>query len=295
MKYLQDIKTLPEPRKTFMEIMKVHNKEVPMANLLAYFFRNKEKHLLKNLFLKALLTTYYCELNTTNKNNISSNLSELYDIKLNDSEFENLIVKTEEPKNKDFRIDLLIVAKSFTICIEFKINHVLDNPLADYKKFMEERYSEKSKHIYIVLTPYSKTPEGKAKEFIDKHSDFKKVILSKFIKNVKEMLPNDYLEQNTYDSNYLKDFIQTIENREIRYKRSHILKELNNHIPKFEFHNNNQGGFLQYKNNSIWIKIRIKNKKWQIENWKDNKQLERHEILSNFKNIINVLNNKINF
>ncbi|MGZ2371719.1 hypothetical protein ACXR6G_18215 [Ancylomarina sp. YFZ004] len=44
-------------RKTFMEILNVHNKEVPMANLLSYLFRPEQEHQLGTTFLFALLNT----------------------------------------------------------------------------------------------------------------------------------------------------------------------------------------------------------------------------------------------
>ena len=51
-----------EPRKTFMEILKVNQREVPFANVLAYFFRPNEKHGLGDLFIQSLLNTNCQEL-----------------------------------------------------------------------------------------------------------------------------------------------------------------------------------------------------------------------------------------
>ena len=51
-----------EPRKTFMEILKVNQREVPFANVLAYFFRPNEKHGLGDFFIQSLLNTNCQEL-----------------------------------------------------------------------------------------------------------------------------------------------------------------------------------------------------------------------------------------
>lgn len=131
-----------DPKKTFMEILKVHNKEVPFANLLAFFFRPKETHELGTLFIDSLLEMI-------NEKEYSAIEKIDYDKKF------KVEVHVEKKTSIGNRIDILIVTNTFVICIEFKIDHDLDNPLEDYKKYIEEHseYSQLKKH-YLVLTPY---------------------------------------------------------------------------------------------------------------------------------------------
>jgi len=52
-----------EPRKTFLEILKVNQLEVQFANILAFFFRPNENYKLDTLFLDALLEAVLINLN----------------------------------------------------------------------------------------------------------------------------------------------------------------------------------------------------------------------------------------
>ena len=282
-----------EPHKTFMEILKVNNREVPFANLLAFFFRPNEKHGLKNFFIEALLNTKCSEL-TGNSSKFENNLLEL-----NGFEFENttniigenvkVIVeqKTTSEQNlskselNNKRIDILIVAENFVICIEFKINHDLNNPLQEYRKFVTEKYPDKRKY-YVVLTPYRKVITGDAKN----NEEFKQVILSHFVENVKQKLPENFKTNFTTNKyyDYFIDFIQTVENRKIKYERNIFFKELNQELTKdkkiiSKFHTQ-KNGFLEIKKNNLKLKLRFfvnnseiieQNIGWKLENWSENK------------------------
>lgn len=253
-----------EPQKTFMEILKVHNKEVPFANLLAFFFNPKEEHNLETLFIDALL-----ESNFTHKGENANNETCIGKIVYNKNEVK---VKTEVLTHNKKRIDILIISDVFVFCIEFKINHDLNNPLEDYKQYIEKEFPNKH-YYYFILTPYVKEVIGSAKEYFEKNNEFKQIILSHFIKNVNEKLQElypTYESENMYYKYYFKDFIQTVENRKIRSKRHDVftfLKEIiNEKIKPFncEFH---KKGFLEIRLKHFNLKIRIKNSGWQIEKW----------------------------
>lgn len=278
--YISDLEKLPEPKKTILEILKVHRKEVSIANLLAYFFRNNEEHGLNNLFIKALLLTKFTELKKHVANELI-NLETFFELSnLDNKDFKKLIVKTEEPTYYNNRIDIFLrVPEKFVVCIEFKINHDLDNPLGDYEDYIKKEYKNEKK-IFLILTPYSKPATGKAKTHISENDSFKQVTLRDFVKNIEVLRP----ENN--NNIYLSEFIQTIKNREILSKRwyllNELLKDLNEYTfynnNKFTFHNNHKGGFIELKDNNNRIKIRIKNKHWKIEVWKNNK-IERSQLL----------------
>lgn len=276
-----------ESPKTFMEILKAHNREVQVANALAFFFRPREKHGLKKLFIDALLNTNCTELSTfipkkegslVKRNGYYCNKPS-EDLEYNVDKV-NVIV--EDPTNNKNRIDILIETDSFTICIEFKINHDLDNPLKDYRDFIAEKTD--SKRIYfIVLTPYKKDPIGKAKEFFDENSEFKQVVLSHFFKEIDKRL--QLQDTNNFKTNqyyqYFQDFAQTVKNREIRSKRHKALIDLKERInnDKCELH---PKGFLEIKKKDYDLKIRIISESitlkiapgWRIEKWTKNKGKE---------------------
>lgn len=307
-----------KPHKTFMEILKVNNKEVSFANLLAFFFRPNEKHNLKNLFIETLLNTICSELKpniSNSKNNIlAQNGFELENIE--DCIGENVKVITEQKTSSkqnllnselnNKRIDILIVAKSFVICIEFKINHELNNPLEEYKKFIAENYPFKRKY-YVVLTTNRKEIKDSAKN----NTEFKQIILSQFVANIKQNLPLNFktnLTANKY-YDYFIDFIQTIENRKIKFERYNffknievILKRDNKIIVKI--HNQNEG-FLKIQKNNTILKLRFyennqvivqENIGWSLENWSDNKNnlIELFEKNINSKEIIEKINISLN-
>lgn len=253
-----------DPKKTFMEILKVHNKEVPFANLLAFFFRPKETHELGTLFIDSLLEMI-------NEKEYSAIEKIDYDKK------SKVEVHVEKKTSIGNRIDILIVTNTFVICIEFKIDHDLDNPLEDYKKYIEEHseYSQLKKH-YLVLTPYKKEAIKKAEKYLKDNRDFNQIILNHFVAKVKEKI-TQYEEKENDSFQYFEDFIQTIENRKIRSKRENKLKLLNNELNitlfnkglESSYHSNNQGGFLEIIQGKNAIKIRIKAGDWQIEKWEN--------------------------
>jgi uncharacterized protein (UPF0216 family) len=320
-KYIEDLKELPEPRKTFMEIMKAHKSEVHVANILAYFFKSEEKHGLNKIFLEALLESNSYLLKNTNqvKANIEGdnenrlienafNLEgELFiknkssiEVKSYFNRLSRVQVEVEDLTDEKKRIDLILKTNECVVCIEFKINHVLDNPLEKYQNKIKKIESEYRKEgndgrdlFFIVLTPNKKVPMNNVQKFIntpqDTESDesesknlFRQVILSHFIKKVIEKIPNGYF--NEHDSNleaqYLKDFIQTIQNREVRFKRSEILKDLFNHIKykhKSEYHSKGgYGGFIEIKTKNANYKIRFtNNRQVQLECWSKSNKFER--------------------
>ena len=284
MKLIENLMNLPETRKTYLEILEIHDKEVPIANLLAFFFRNKEIHGLNNIFIKALLKTKFYELDVKKYPKSKGTLISLVKFEKKQQIILNSItnveveteVKTSKDNDENKRIDIVINTENFVICIEFKINHKLNNPLEVYKNHIENKYKNTDKQIfYIVLTPSKKEADvSNVQNYLEKNKDFKQVILSNFIKNIQSELPLDFKGNSSF--NYYNDFIQTIQNREIRYKRSLLLERLsnsfNNQRIKSEYIINNKGGYIQIKKINHFLKIRIENKKFQVEKWNQKKE-----------------------
>ncbi len=312
------MKMFDEPHKTFMETLKVNNKEAPFANLLAFFFRPNEKHGLKNLFIETLLNTKCSEL-TAHLSKFETNLLELngYDFENTENIIgENVKViveqKTTSEQNllelelNNKRIDILIIAENFIICIEFKINHALNNPLEEYKKFVTENYPNKKKY-YIVLTPNRKEIGINAQ----KNSEFKQVILSHFVENIKSNLPLNFktsLNTNKY-YNYFLDFIQTVENRKIKFLRYNFFESLDKALKMdkkiiSKIHNQ-KNGFLEIHKNKKTLKLRFYENKqelikqnigWKLENWseKRNDLIELIEKTITVEEIVEKINISLN-
>lgn len=202
------IKKLPKPTvrdKTYLEIMGASKRETIIANLLAFYFDPKEKHGFGDLFLRSFLKTKCYELD---KNKEWKSLAEISEItkKLDTASTK---VHLEQTADKSKRIDIVIETEQLIIAIEFKINHLLDNPLSNYRKYIEDTYPGKKK-CYIVLTPYWKKPTAKYTSYA---SEFKQMILSHLISNVKKNLTEHTLALSNPYFLYLIDFIKTIENR----------------------------------------------------------------------------------
>jgi len=286
--------TFQNPKKTFLEVLKVHNKEVPMANLLAYYFRPNEKHNLDSLFINTLLNTECFNLIPYHKSGLLKNNGSK---SLNEISIKNAKVKTEVRTEKDKRIDILIETDDFVICIEFKINHDFNNPLEIYKNYIDKHYSNKNQY-FVILTPYSKTPLEETKTYLENKQEFKQIQLSHFIKNVTENLPETYFSNNDEYSFYLKDFIQTIENRKIRSNRYSKLNELSRYLLRNdianEFHNNINGGFLDIRTKNCHLKIRINDSEFNIEKWKNEKDKDKTLFSIDYNTELKVILEKIN-
>jgi hypothetical protein len=243
-KLIEELKALPKPRKTYLEILKVHQKEVPMANLLAYFFDPNKDHGLGELFIRSLLKTNYYELNE--KKYSRENL--LQDI--DESPFKGVKVSTEvstevssdkennESTDTSKYIDILIETEKLVICIEFKIKHKLNNPLEAYYNFIERNEIKNGKKdsknynktkLYVVLTPIWKQPEGDA---ITENTAFKQILLSHFIETVTDGFTAgdaEAADTNLY-THYYTDLIQTIHNRATEYNVGKILASHNYYL-----------------------------------------------------------------
>src|SRR5699024_6639673 len=131
------------------EIMKVHKSEVPFANLLGFFFRPKESHRLGTYFLEALLKTPCYKILDDDGSSLPVNLHPELKTRVDNLKQEDIEVELEYRTAEDNRIDILIDAPEFVVCIEFKINHELNNPLQDYVNYVRKTYPNK-RHFFVI-------------------------------------------------------------------------------------------------------------------------------------------------
>ena len=270
-----------EPRKTFMEILKVNQREVPFANVLAYFFRPNEKHGLGDLFIQSLLNTDCQELDEEKSIDKKLLLDNYFTNDLlkqpiyRKVDFED--VKVEYPTIDGNRIDIVIKKDDFVICIEFKINHDLDNPLQDYVDTIYNDFPDK-KFYFVVLTPFRKGAKSKALDYLENNkNEFKQVILKHFFEKIQQGLPTDFALKP--ENQYFTDFIQTVKNRTIKHQRILLFHKLLKKIPELKYNSKKNNGFFEIQKKDFVLKIRIVENGWQFEKWIDNDRQPQSETL----------------
>lgn len=225
---------LPRTEKTILEILKVHNKEVPMTNLLAFLFNPEGKHQLGSLFIDSLLETQCYNLDKTSpperplfKNGYSLHTEPFMVSPETNSDYDLPITlgsKVLIEKNASRkRIDLFIENKTekFAIIIEFKINHALNNPLETYRKSVEKEIFKDYQLFFVVLTPDKKEAIYKSRGSFH----FKQIILNDLVQTIKSKLSYHDLTEannNNFYFQYFLQFINTIENR----KKNQEIREL---------------------------------------------------------------------
>lgn len=188
---LDEFKSLPNsyPEPTFLELSRYPRRrfEEISSRLLSFYFNPTKEHNLKDLFL--------------------SSLFEL--LKRNEIQFRNDQINVITEDNADGkRIDLVIYSPDFIVGIENKITAPLYNPLAVYKKRLEEYSIENTIKIVLSLNSITKKKE---KELM-KNNAFISVTYSDFFETIKRNIGEYISTCNQKYLTHLFDFIQTIEN-----------------------------------------------------------------------------------
>lgn len=183
---------------TFMEICKYPYSrfEEVCSRILQFFFNPMAEHKLQNLLLNSLLEV----------------------IQQTEIRFDSRCVKIgieEDAEQK--RIDMIIEAPTFAICIENKIMSLVNNPLEKYKQECLGRY--KDKHlIFLVLSVRRITNFSELRYIND--CGFTVITYSDFFEVVKQNIGNYVIACNQKYLTYLLDFIKTIENMTNRIERN---------------------------------------------------------------------------
>lgn len=150
----KDIETLsgllpkrpPKRKKNFFDILGVRNKETINSRVIAYFLKKDEEHGLETLFFDSLLQII--------KTKLSSKAEGYLDLFSGDYKVttEDSTSMAEEEFNK--KIDITISGDDWSIIIENKLYHNLDNPLLVY---WQHAKASSSNVIGIVLSLAKKT------------------------------------------------------------------------------------------------------------------------------------------
>lgn len=194
----QDLKEIPEPPITFLEIMGCENKEFISSNLLAFFLDNRKPHQLKDLCLKTLLS--------------------LYSPEYSDKSFSVKHIDTEVVAYGK-RIDILIKTEDELIIIENKIFNDINNPFKEYEKYAKDQIKKSQKEgkaltlVEILLT--LKLNKVQKQRLERSKTQFKPITHTDFLDKLKEPLVN---HQPT--NNYILLLNQYIETMDKKNKNS---------------------------------------------------------------------------
>lgn len=175
---------LEEVLPTYLEISGQPHFENVCSNILAFYFDTTETHKLKNLVLRSFIESF----------NIM--VLEEYDI-------DTINIYRELYINENKRIDIVIEFSNMVITIENKIYHLLNNDLELYEKSIREKYPNKEKHIFVVLSLKD--------EKIEK-SSFININYNTFFEKLKQNIGFYFVNSNNQYTTFLIDFIKTIEN-----------------------------------------------------------------------------------
>jgi hypothetical protein len=192
-KLLLEFKSLPriEKKRTFMEIAGYTYYENMCSNILQFFLEPSNEHGLKDLMLISLirtvepnfpLSTYFGEVKITREH----------------------VTKAQN------RLDLLIQTEDYIIGIENKIFHHLHNDLSDYKDLVDSYCGSSKRAIYLVLSLNKLTKPEDTKKV--EENEFINITYDDIFKNIREVIGRYLNSSNTIYTNYLIDFMKTIEN-----------------------------------------------------------------------------------
>lgn len=202
---LTNVPKLKQQHYSILEIAGFPHYENVISNLLAFYFDFKEKHGLKDLFIKALFS--------------SLNLSKEYILSNEVNVYKEVLTKTNK------RIDLIIELDEYVLAIENKIFHTLDNPLNDYEDYMKFTYPDK-KRIGVILSIYP--VKLKTRSF------FKSVLYHKYCQSLSEKLGTYLTTSNNFQASFVTDFIRTLNNlRNGSIMNNEVIEYMSNHYEEF--------------------------------------------------------------
>ena len=191
---------LPAKRKkNIYDILGVQTKETVNSKVLAYFLSPKEEHQFNYLFidaLKELINEKQEDGTGLDVNNFSGEF-EVFT--------EDMTVRAIEELEKQKRVDVTIEGSDWTIIIENKINHLLNNPLKAYWEHAEAKYFG---NVIGVILSLPKLPRRDC--VINERIKYINITHKELIRRVQKNL---IIGTKTNDLNlfYLKEYIKTIE------------------------------------------------------------------------------------
>lgn len=182
--------------KTFLGIAKQPHYENVLSNMYAFFFRMKEVHGFKDLFIKSLLQLI-------NESKLSKEKQSLQN-------FNSFSAVTEYSTDNGGRIDLLLINDDQAIIIENKVYHdIKRNDLDDYWNSTKIDSDDSNKlGIILSLNPVAESEYSK----FEHKSQYLNVTHLEFLNRVQKNLGAYLLDANHKYQIFLTDLIQNVIN-----------------------------------------------------------------------------------
>lgn len=255
-------------KKNIYDILGVQTKETINSKVLAYFLDDKEEHQFDYLFFDALK-----ELIKEKKNQVTG-----IDVDNFIGDFnvltEDTTRRATDEGEKQKRIDVSIEGSDWTIIIENKINHSIDNPLQAYWEHAQARFPNNV--IGIILTiPKISRKECEVNETIKYINITHKELIRRVQKNL-------IIGTKTNDLNlfYLKEYIKNIEShyksRTDRPKMNELISELikqGKHVKNIQYKVDESIRFIDNEIIEVFESFGFK----KVKNWFRNK--DKHQDL----------------
>lgn len=245
-----------EENEIFLKLIKANNIEAVSTKILAYIFDTHKNHGLGNLPLKALFTLLGIKSLVPKFSTTREEVSCFYRRKI----------------KKNGRMDLLIEAPPYLFVIENKIRHNLDNPLNEYRKWVEENYAKNdsfTEKYYIVLGVNKPKEDLKNFKFISHHD-----LVAKILECKNQVVPSE----TTHLTPFVNDYFRAMINMDtvLSNEENQILEFCINNVSKLdELQNFKEKIATFFESNLINIKQEIgifndcKVYKDIAESWKD--------------------------
>ena len=187
---VKEFPVITPQRRNIIEIAGFNEKEIPISNLLAFYFDKTEEHGFSRLFVDSLLDAYEDKMGddkSYNRDMFSGDYS----------------VEKEMTTDSRKRIDIIIKSDDeWAIIIENKINAgIKNNDLNNYWNHVEAKNK-----IGIVLSIHDIKDDVE-----EKHMDFINIRHQELVGKVKQNLSNCYMDADDRHLMFLKEYILNIE------------------------------------------------------------------------------------
>lgn len=175
----------PELEETIFEIAGYPHYENVASNILKFFIDPKQNHGLGTLVLESLLRASHQPVS--------------------ESDPQDIAVTREEPTESG-RLDLFVVTTSLVVGVENKLFHDVNNPFAEYAKFVQKSAEESGREPVLLLLALNEPPSNLPL------AGFRLVTYERFFDQLLDSIGRILPATNIRYVTYLMDFVSTIKN-----------------------------------------------------------------------------------
>ena len=185
--FLEQVARRPERLPTFLEITRYPHYENVCSNILEFFLDPRKPHGLGTLFLDAI--------------------AHVGGIESQEGMWGSVEVTREERTEGGKSIDLLIRSDTHAVLIENKIRSGLDNPWADYARYLDRKQQEKKRHKFLItLNPVHRDTLSTI------GNGFKNITHPQLVSEIRGLLGSHVAEADTRYLTFMLDFLKTLDN-----------------------------------------------------------------------------------